>query len=235
MNEATKPVNPEKEAYHREAESRMHTFSYNEPAAMRNVKELVNFVRTPNVRVQVQVVTEGGENNLHYHTNSDGVWMVLRGRAKFYGAGDKLLGELGEHEGIVIPGGARYWFEKVGETDLEIVHSFGWPHAVLEQWRTFRTDAPSLLAEAFRTRTPIWINSFEALSQVYPSAVALPKARAEEAWAALPLVADGRALGALGLGFAGRRHLDDAEREFVVALAALAAQAIVRAHHRRER
>jgi GAF domain-containing protein len=122
-----------------------------------------------------------------------------------------------------------------GETDLEIVHSFGWPHAVLEQWRTFRTDAPSLLAEAFRTRTPIWINSFEALSQVYPSAVALPKARAEEAWAALPLVADGRALGALGLGFAGRRHLDDAERQFVVALAALAAQAIVRAHHRRER
>ncbi len=121
------------------------------------------------------------------------------------------------------------------ETDLEIVHSFGWPHAVLEQWRTFRTDAPSLLAEAFRTRTPIWINSFEALSQVYPSAVELPKARAEEAWAALPLVADGRALGALGLGFAGRRHLDDAEREFVVALAALAAQAIARAQHRRER
>ena len=24
--------------------------------------------------------------------------------------------------GIVIPGGARYWFEKVGETDLEILH-----------------------------------------------------------------------------------------------------------------
>jgi GAF domain-containing protein len=120
------------------------------------------------------------------------------------------------------------------EVDLQIVHSFGWPHAVLEQWRTFRTDAPSLLAEAFRTRTPIWINSFEALSQVYPSAVELPKARAEEAWAALPLVTDGRALGALGLGFAGRRHLDDAEREFVVALAALAAQAIARAQHRRE-
>ena len=93
----------------------------------------------------------------------------------------------------------------------------------------------ALLAEAFRTRTPIWINSFEALSQVYPSAVELPKARAEEAWAALPLVADGRVLGALGLGFAGRRHLDDAEREFVVALAALAAQAIARAQHRRER
>ncbi len=122
MNEATKPVNPEKEAYHREAESRMHTFSYKKPAAMQHVKELVNFVRTPNVRVQVQVVTEGGENNLHYHTNSDGVWMVLRGRAKFYGVGDKLLGELGEHEGIVIPGGARYWFEKVGEPDLEILH-----------------------------------------------------------------------------------------------------------------
>jgi GAF domain-containing protein len=117
---------------------------------------------------------------------------------------------------------------KNGEGNLEIGYSFGWPPAVLEQWRTFRADAPSLLAEVFRTQTPLWVDSFEALSQIYPSALELPRVCGEEAWAALPLVADGRVLGALGLGFPGRRHLDDAEREFVVAMAALAAQAIAR-------
>ena len=116
-----------------------------------------------------------------------------------------------------------------GEADLEVIHSFGWPPAILERWRTFRADAPSLLAEAFRTQTPLWVDSFEALADAYPSAVELSRACGEEAWAALPLVADGRVLGALGLGFSGRRHLDDSEREFVVAMAALAAQALARA------
>jgi mannose-6-phosphate isomerase-like protein (cupin superfamily) len=105
MNEATKPINPEKEKIHLEAESRVHTFRYAAPSEVDRVKQMVNMVRTPNVRVQVQVVHEGGENNLHYHTNSDGVWMVLKGAAKFYG-----------------PGGARYWFETTGDVPLEILH-----------------------------------------------------------------------------------------------------------------
>ena len=121
MNDAPKPLNPEKEAYHREAESRMHAFSYDKPAAIRRVKEIVQLTRTPNVRVNVQVVKEGGENNLHYHTNSDGVWIVLRGAARFYGPGDRVVGELGVHDGITIPGGARYWFEKTSAEDLEIL------------------------------------------------------------------------------------------------------------------
>ena len=147
MNEATKPMNPEKEAYHREAESRMHTFSYQKPTEMKMVKELVNFVRTPNVRVQVQVVTEGGENNLHYHTNSDGVWIVLRGSAKFYGPGDALIGDLGVHEGITLPGGSRYWFEKTSEEALEILQIVAVHDATkktarinLEQHKDWMTD-----------------------------------------------------------------------------------------------
>ena len=118
------------------------------------------------------------------------------------------------------------------EATLAIAFAFGWPPDVLESWRTFRTDARSLVAEAFRTRTPLWIESFEALSQVYPSVVELPKARGEQAWAAVPLVADGHAIGAIGLGFDRPRRLDDMERDFVAACAALAAQAIARAQLR---
>ena len=37
------------------------------------------------------------------------------------GPGDVLIAELGPEEGITIPGGARYWFEKTGDVDLELL------------------------------------------------------------------------------------------------------------------
>jgi mannose-6-phosphate isomerase-like protein (cupin superfamily) len=110
----------EKEAFHREAESRLQAIRYAPPETDRP-KDILMLGRTDRLRTVVQVVKEGGENNLHYHTNSDTLWMVLKGRARFYGVGDRPLGDLGPHEGIVIPGGARYWFEKVGPETLEIL------------------------------------------------------------------------------------------------------------------
>ena len=70
-------------------------------------------------------VRDGGENNLHYHLNSTTNWMVLRGRARFYGVGDVLLAELGPEQSIMLPGGSRYRFEKVGEQNLEILQMVG--------------------------------------------------------------------------------------------------------------
>ena len=69
----------------------------------------------------VQLVTEGGETNLHAHANNDGLWFVLSGRAKFYGEGDAVIAELGKHEGILIPRGYPYWFAKDGDEPLEIM------------------------------------------------------------------------------------------------------------------
>ena len=51
--------------------------------------------------------------------------MVLGGRVRFYGVDDVVLAELGPHEGIFLPGGSRYWFEKVGDDDLEILQMVG--------------------------------------------------------------------------------------------------------------
>jgi len=119
----------EREAVHRDAESRISAFSYQKPEedpADTLPKKIIRLQRSEHLLVAVQVVKEGGENNLHYHTNSDGAWMVLKGRVKFYGVGDKLLGEFGPNEGIVIPGGARYWFEKSSDEDLEILQVFGY-------------------------------------------------------------------------------------------------------------
>ena len=80
------------------------------------------------MRGVVQVVKKnGGENNLHYHTGIASFWMVLKGRVRFYGPGDVVIGEFGPHEGTITPRFSRYWFENVGEDDLEIlqVAAFG--------------------------------------------------------------------------------------------------------------
>ena len=114
----------QKEAFHREAEARMQPIAYTPPDSERP-KDVVMLARSGRLRTLVQIVREGGENNLHYHTNSDTTWVVLRGRARFYGVGDVLIGEYGPREGILIPGGARYWFEKAGDEVLELLQVVG--------------------------------------------------------------------------------------------------------------
>lgn len=113
----------EKEAFHRDAEARIQTFSYTKPEVFddRMPKQFISLFRSDLIRLAVQVVKEGGENNLHYHTGGDNAWMILKGAARFYGVGDKLLGEFHSNQGILLPGGSRYWFEKIGDEDLEIL------------------------------------------------------------------------------------------------------------------
>jgi mannose-6-phosphate isomerase-like protein (cupin superfamily) len=116
----------QKESFHLEAESRIRKFRYETPTlAPEEVKRVSVVCESDIVTLLVQLVKSGGENNLHYHTNSETCWMVLRGRARFYGPNGKILGELGPYEGILMPGGSRYRFEKVGDEDLEILQMVG--------------------------------------------------------------------------------------------------------------
>ena len=73
------------------------------------------------MKVQVQVVKNGGENNLHTHTGEDAFWYVISGAVKFYGEGDKLVGEYKKGEGILVPRGYKYWFESASLEPLEIL------------------------------------------------------------------------------------------------------------------
>ena len=107
---------------HEAAEADPLTFSYAKPDGVNAGKGFVSLGRRDIVRGAVQVVKKhGGENNLHYHTSSASFWMVLKGRVRFYGPGDVVIGEYGPHEGTITPRYARYWFENVGEEDLEIL------------------------------------------------------------------------------------------------------------------
>jgi mannose-6-phosphate isomerase-like protein (cupin superfamily) len=92
------------------------------PQIVAKGKKTTELVRTDLIRANVQVVTEGGENNLHAHTGMDAIWVVLQGEVTFYGQGDKVVAKLKKHQGILIPRPNPYWFESSGDEPLVILH-----------------------------------------------------------------------------------------------------------------
>ena len=100
-------------------------FKYEKPDDMTGGKAIVQLAGSDVIRGRVQVVREGGENNLHSHRGMDGFWMVLSGRVRFYGPEDVLIGDFGKYEGILIPRGEQYWFESASDEELEILQMAG--------------------------------------------------------------------------------------------------------------
>ena len=96
-------------------------FGYQKPEKLEKGKGIVRLCRSDLCYATVQVLQSGGENNLHAHPAQDGIWIVLKGRVKFYGKDDVVLAELGPMEGIHIPRGYYYWFESASPEVLEIL------------------------------------------------------------------------------------------------------------------
>lgn len=129
-----------KEAFHQAAEAAMHSFAFHRPEidfASEKKKIHVRLAGTNSCRASIQILRQGGENNLHYHPNMDLIYMVLKGRIRFYGPEDKLLGDYGPMEGILLPENARYWFESVGEEEAHLLQIAGFPKGM---------DAPKRIA-----------------------------------------------------------------------------------------
>jgi mannose-6-phosphate isomerase-like protein (cupin superfamily) len=113
---------PELEQKHLEAEASIRPFSYKKPDGVERGKGFIRLTTSPLIKGVVQVIKKnGGENNLHYHTTVDTFWMVLKGKVKFYGPEDALIGEFGEQEGLITPRFSRYWFENSGDGDAELL------------------------------------------------------------------------------------------------------------------
>ena len=102
-------------------ERKVQTFRYDRPDVTAP-KGIMKLAQTDLVKGAVQIVRQGGENNLHSHAGADTFWMVLKGRARYYGGADDVIGEFGPNEGIVTPRGVPYWFESVDpDEDLELL------------------------------------------------------------------------------------------------------------------
>jgi mannose-6-phosphate isomerase-like protein (cupin superfamily) len=110
-------------ARHAAAESQNRNFSYAKPQERKSGRAFVALAKTDCMSARVVVLKKGGgENILHYHDNGDSCWYVLKGRVRFYGPDDVLIGEFGANEGTCTPRFRRYWFENVGEDELEMLH-----------------------------------------------------------------------------------------------------------------
>jgi mannose-6-phosphate isomerase-like protein (cupin superfamily) len=109
------------------------------PQIVAKGKRTTELVRSDLIRANVQVVTDGGETNLHAHTGMDAIWVVLQGAATFYGKGEdgqgnEVVGKLNKYQGILIPRPNPYWFESSGDEPLVILHVMAYqPGAVVKR------------------------------------------------------------------------------------------------------
>jgi PAS domain S-box-containing protein len=111
---------------------------------------------------------------------------------------------------------------------LELVRSFGYPEELLDGYRQIPLAAKLPLAEVVDTGRPMFFQKREELDVSYPGLVR--EVAAFASWAALPLQVEGRKLGSLGMSFVERQDFDEIERDFMVTLSRLCAQALERAN-----
>jgi signal transduction histidine kinase len=96
-------------------------------------------------------------------------------------------------------------------------------------WSEVPLDSARLIADAVRMREPYYMPTREVLLERYPVAREVNKAIKAEAWAAIPLVSEGRTLGGICLGFDSHPAFDADQRMFIETFAAQCAQAMDRA------
>ncbi len=112
--------------------------------------------------------------------------------------------------------------------DLEIIGAFGYPESLVSQWRRFPIASATPIGEAVRTGALVLVESPEQRDEHYPS-LRDESSTSGQAWAAIPLIVEGRVIGALGLSFAERRTFNADEQAMMRALAHHCAQALERA------
>jgi len=47
--------------------------------------------------------------------------MVLKGKVRFHGDEGVVIGDFGPLEGVLVPRRTRYWFESIGDEELEML------------------------------------------------------------------------------------------------------------------
>jgi signal transduction histidine kinase len=113
-------------------------------------------------------------------------------------------------------------------TELALCCMIGYPDEAGRLLR-YPMRTPTALGDAARTGRPLLFPSRAARLAVYPHLGPILERIGGGAAAALPLIVEGRSVGALGLDFPTDRELDEADRGVLVALAQQCAQALARA------
>ncbi|HEX2781928.1 MAG TPA: GAF domain-containing protein [Gemmatimonadaceae bacterium] len=113
--------------------------------------------------------------------------------------------------------------------ELELLSSTGYPEeACMSAGRRWPLDAAIPIAEAARTREPVFVESPEAWGKRYLGGYA-PKQSESAAWAALPVDAGDAAAGALLWSYDRPHRFESGERALMLAIARQCTQALERA------
>jgi PAS domain S-box-containing protein len=113
-------------------------------------------------------------------------------------------------------------------TSLDVIEALGYLPETIERWRRFPLETQVPLADAVRTGQPVIVPSTEERDRRYPALAGLTKA-AYPASISVPLVAEGRSFGALGLSFGAPLVVTPEDEELLLAVARQCAQALRRA------
>jgi serine phosphatase RsbU (regulator of sigma subunit) len=116
-----------------------------------------------------------------------------------------------------------------GADVVESLHHAGWPSATVERFRRLPLQRGRPMSDAVLTGRPVWLEDVEQWRSRYPEMAPAGVAGGHQASACLPLRVEDRELGVAVFSFYRPRAFDLAEREFLLAVAALCAQALDRA------
>jgi serine phosphatase RsbU (regulator of sigma subunit)/anti-sigma regulatory factor (Ser/Thr protein kinase) len=138
------------------------------------------------------------------------------------------------HEGVAALGASAGGLLLATAADrLVLPGAVGYDEEVVARLRNESRNAELPAAVALRTGEPIWLESRSERDRRFPELIGFEPRTV--AICAVPLVVQGRRLGALRFSFDETRLFDGSEREFVLALADQTAQALARAQLQADR
>ncbi|NEP43807.1 MAG: cupin domain-containing protein [Okeania sp. SIO2H7] len=73
--------------------------------------------KTDLMSVRIKCYAQGGENVLHSHPGDDHTFVILAGKARFFGK-DGEVGVFSRNQGILVPRGGFYKFQSCGDEPL---------------------------------------------------------------------------------------------------------------------
>lgn len=110
-----------------------------------------------------------------------------------------------------------------------VVDSRGYTQEFLSLLDGLAVTDYSVTADVFETCTPRFIESAAEYCERYPALKNIPAAAEKNAWAFLPMIASGNAIGMCLVSFTRQRSFTDEERTLLTALSGLVGQSLERA------
>lgn len=112
---------------------------------------------------------------------------------------------------------------------VDVVHAMGWPAATLESYDRLSITRGRPLSDAVLDGVPVWLEDAEQWRLRYPEMAPVGTSHGFEASACLPMRVEDRDLGAIVFSFQRPRAFSPDERDFLLAVTSLCAQALDRA------